>query len=55
MAESRFVYVTYIRTTPERLWKALIDPEFTRQFWCDTTVESEWKPGGSWQIGRAHV
>ncbi len=33
MAESRFVYVTYIRTTPEKLWQALIDPEFTRQFW----------------------
>jgi uncharacterized protein YndB with AHSA1/START domain len=28
---SSFVYVTYIRTTPEKLWKALLDPEFTRQ------------------------
>ena len=33
MSESRFVYVTYIRTTPEKLWQALIDPEFTRQYW----------------------
>ena len=33
MADSRFVYVTYIRTTPEKLWQALIDPEFTRQYW----------------------
>ena len=33
MADSRFVYVTYIRTTPEKLWQALIEPEFTRQFW----------------------
>jgi len=33
MAESRFVYVTYIRTTPEKLWRALIAPEFTRRFW----------------------
>ena len=31
MADSRFVYVTYIRTTPEKLWQALIEPEFTRQ------------------------
>ena len=38
MAESRFVYVTYIRTTPEKLWQALIDPEFTRQYWCGTTA-----------------
>ena len=36
MADSRFVYVTYIRTTPEKLWQALIDPEFTRRYWCET-------------------
>jgi uncharacterized protein YndB with AHSA1/START domain len=45
MAKSRFVYVTYIRTTPERLWQALIDPDFTRQYWVETWQESEWKPG----------
>jgi uncharacterized protein YndB with AHSA1/START domain len=50
MASSRFVYVTYIRTTPEKLWRALLDPEFTRQFWCETWQESEWKPGASWRI-----
>jgi uncharacterized protein YndB with AHSA1/START domain len=50
MAESRFVYVIYIRTTPEKLWKALIDPEFTRQYWCDTVQECEWKPGAKWKI-----
>ena len=50
MAESRFVYVTYIRTTPEKLWQALIDPEFTRQYWCETVQECEWKPGSSWRI-----
>ena len=49
MANSRFVYVTYIRTTPEKLWRALIEPEFTRQFWCDTRQESGWKPGAAWQ------
>ncbi len=49
MAESRFVYVTYIRTTPEKLWQALIDPEFTRRYWCETRQESEWKPGASWR------
>jgi uncharacterized protein YndB with AHSA1/START domain len=50
MAESRFVYVTYIRTTPEKLWQALIDPEFTRQYWCETVQECDWKPGASWRI-----
>ncbi|MGA3012359.1 MAG: SRPBCC family protein [Terracidiphilus sp.] len=50
MADSQFVYVTFIRTTPEKLWCALIEPEFTRQFWFDTTQKSDWKPGASWQI-----
>jgi uncharacterized protein YndB with AHSA1/START domain len=50
MADSRFVYVTYIRTTPEKLWQALIDPEFTRRFWCETWQDCEWKPGATWRI-----
>jgi uncharacterized protein YndB with AHSA1/START domain len=50
MAESQFVYVTYIRTTAEKLWRALIEPEFTRQFWADTVQESEWKPGATWRL-----
>jgi uncharacterized protein YndB with AHSA1/START domain len=50
MSESKFVYVTYIRTTPEKLWRALIEPEFTRQYWMATTQESEWMPGSSWRI-----
>jgi uncharacterized protein YndB with AHSA1/START domain len=50
MADSRFVYVTYIRTTPEKLWRALLDPEFTRQFWVGTWQECEWKPGAPWRI-----
>jgi len=50
MKKEQFVYVTYIRTTPEKLWRALIEPEFTRKFWVNTTQESEWKPGASWKI-----
>jgi uncharacterized protein YndB with AHSA1/START domain len=50
MADSRFVYVTYIRTTPEKLWQALIEPEFTRQFWSETWQDCEWKPGASWRL-----
>ena len=50
MLSSRFVYVTYIRTTPEKLWHALLDPEFTRQYWVETWQESEWKAGASWKI-----
>jgi len=50
MANSRFVYVTYIRTTPAKLWRALLEPEFTRQYWAATWQESDWKPGASWKI-----
>jgi|SRR5450631_37209 uncharacterized protein YndB with AHSA1/START domain len=49
-AESRFVYVTFIRTTPEKLWRALQEPEFTRQFWFGTSQECDWKPGAPWKI-----
>jgi len=51
MAESsRFVYVTYVRTTPEKLWQALFDPEFTRRYFYETWQECEWKQGASWRM-----
>jgi uncharacterized protein YndB with AHSA1/START domain len=50
MTESRFVYVTFIRTTPEKLWRALMEPEFTRQYWHDTVQECAWIPGASWRL-----
>lgn len=49
-AKSSFVYVTYIRATPEKVWQALTEPEFTRQFWAGTSQECEWKVGASWRI-----
>ena len=50
MAESKFVYITYIRTTAEKLWQALTEPEFTRQFWHGTIQDCKWEPGASWRI-----
>ena len=50
MAESEFVYVTYIRTTAEKLWQALTEPEFTRKFWVDTVQECEWKQSATWTL-----
>jgi uncharacterized protein YndB with AHSA1/START domain len=50
MAGSQFVNVIYIRTTAEKLWRALTEAEFTRQYWCNTTQESEWKPDATWRI-----
>jgi uncharacterized protein YndB with AHSA1/START domain len=50
MADSRFVYVTYIRTTTKKLWQALLAPEFTRQYWAGTWQDCDWKPGASWKL-----
>jgi len=47
---SRFVYVTYIRTTPAKLWQALRDPEFTRQYWVATWQDCTWEKGASWKL-----
>jgi uncharacterized protein YndB with AHSA1/START domain len=46
----QFVYVIYIRTTAEKLWNALTDPEQTKQYWAGTWQESEWKKGAAWRI-----
>ncbi len=50
MNKSSFVYVIYIRTTPEKLWDALLKPEFTRQYWFGVTQESRWTPGAAWKM-----
>lgn len=49
-AESRFAYVTYIRTTPDRLCSALLGADFARQYWRGAWPEAEWKEGGSWKL-----
>ena len=41
MAKATFVYVTYIRTTPEKLWSALTDVEFMKQYWFGVHCESQ--------------
>ena len=47
---SSFVYVIYIRTTAEKLWRALTEPEFTRQYWSQCWQDSTWKTGAAWKI-----
>ncbi|MGH3380149.1 MAG: ArsR/SmtB family transcription factor [Actinoallomurus sp.] len=46
MTKPEFVYVTHIKTTPERLWQALTDPAFTRRYW-GVEFESDWTEGAS--------
>lgn len=52
-AETRFVYVTYIRTTAERLWAALTDPEFAARYWLGLRPDSDWRAGSDWRLVRA--
>jgi uncharacterized protein YndB with AHSA1/START domain len=47
---STFIYVTYIRTTPEKLWSALTDTDFMQQYWFNARVESDFKMGSPWKI-----
>jgi uncharacterized protein YndB with AHSA1/START domain len=48
MSKQTFVYVTYIATTPDKVWQALIDGELTRQYWKHENV-SDFKPGSRWE------
>jgi len=50
MSHSRFVYVTYVRTTPQKLWEALTTPEFMKQYWFGVTAETDWQPGSPWKL-----
>jgi uncharacterized protein YndB with AHSA1/START domain len=48
MTNPELIYTTYIRTTPEKLWNAIINPEFARQYWGGNANVSDWKPGSQW-------
>jgi len=50
MAKDRFVYVIFIRTVPDTLWLALIEPEFTRRYWYGSVQQSEWKSNAAWRL-----
>ena len=45
-----YKYVTFIRTTPDKLWDALTKPEFVRLYWFGMHQESEWKKGSPWKM-----
>jgi uncharacterized protein YndB with AHSA1/START domain len=59
MTQPSFVYVTYIATTPEKVWQALVDPEVTRRYWVGVKPDSpahenisDWTPGSRWEHRR---
>lgn len=54
MKKPDYVYVTYIATTPEKLWQAIMDTDLMAQWWvdpkggCARVNVSDWKPGSPW-------
>jgi uncharacterized protein YndB with AHSA1/START domain len=52
-ATTEYVYVTYIRTTPEKAFDAITNPAIARMYWGHENV-SDWTPGARWQHIRAN-
>jgi len=50
MSKPSFVYVTYIVTTPDKLFNALTDPEMTRRYWGNHRNRSDWHIASAWQM-----
>lgn len=50
MKTTSFVYVTYIATTPEKLWAALTNSEFTKQYFFGREYVSDWQVGSNFQV-----
>ena len=48
-----FVYVTYIRATPEKVFEAITRPDVARRYWGHENV-SDWRPGSRWEHVRAN-
>lgn len=46
-----FVYVTYIQSTPEKVWHALTDADLTAQYWDHSNI-SDWQVGSRWEHQR---
>ena len=50
MSKPEFIYVTYIETTPEKLWEALTSSEFSRQYWFGTELRTDWTIGSPFAL-----
>lgn len=52
MSGYTFQYVTYIRTSPEQLWEALTEPEYTRKYWHGMAIQSDLEIGAKIQMSK---
>ena len=55
MSRLEFVYVTYIETTPEQLWQALTDGDFTERYWFGHRIASDWTVGSTYRFTKQGV
>ena len=44
------VFEIYIKTTPERLWEAITDPEMRAKYNFGVEVSSDWTPGSRYEV-----
>jgi uncharacterized protein YndB with AHSA1/START domain len=49
MSKPSFVYVTYIKSTADKVWRALTDGDITHQYWMGRRNSSDWKVGSEWK------
>jgi uncharacterized protein YndB with AHSA1/START domain len=49
MKKTELIYVTFIRTTPKKLWDAITKPQFAREYWNGAGNVSDWKKGSKWE------
>lgn len=49
MDKPTFVYVSYIKSTAEKVWRALTDGEISRRYWSNQRNVSDWKTGSPWR------
>jgi len=49
----RHVFATFIRATPEAIWRALTESDFTTRYWYGSTVHSDWTVGAPWELRTA--
>jgi uncharacterized protein YndB with AHSA1/START domain len=45
-----FVYITYIAAPAEKVWRALTEGDFTRQYFFGRRMKSEWRVGADWAL-----
>jgi len=50
MTSNEFIYTTYIKITPEKVWTAITNPEFASQYWGGFGIISDGKKGSKWKL-----